>query len=117
MAEIYTIVLQNSSGTFEFSGSTRGDIVDKINNSGYFEVLENRHEEDLDFLANLKDLEKVNAEDFNNLRSKTTLLKRGLDLKTLYKGPKTINRKLSKYSSYMRGRNKPCRRVAVVNKE
>jgi len=37
--------------------------------------------------------------------------------KKLYQSPKVINRKLSAYSCSMRGRSKPCRRVAIVNQE
>lgn len=52
-----------------------------------------------------------------DFESRQITFKQGLKLKTNYQSPKKINRKLSQYSCVMRGRNKPCRRVAVINQE
>ncbi len=46
-----------------------------------------------------------------NFISQEITFKQGLNLKSNYKNPKNVNRK----ANTMKGRNKPCRRVAIIN--
>jgi hypothetical protein len=70
----------------------------------------------LKFIDEQKERDKFDKKIYD-FESQQITIKQGLNLKSNYKNPKKVNRKLSQYSCSMRGRNKPCRRVAVVNQD